>query len=569
MLNGSECKIVIFLVVEKALNGALRLLQNKPSGGWGLRQFIKPQASPASVLNSSQTTNEASQGRGGSDDDVTSKVKVSPRKMADISRCATMPFTVHDDSSPGPPDSKKAGLSLDAISSLNVSKGGKGVARRGSVGDAVPVSSAGGDGKAGARKDGDSIPVGRTSVDKGGSRRDGDAGAASKASGGKGGARRESSSSAAPASKEGGGKEGDIRSGPGRPKSGPSSKGSRYESDGGSKVIASPAEAPRAGPQQQRKRRRTSSTGAGKKAAKPSPVTNSSSSEVDIESVTPQEARPPSAKPVPSNADAVQERLGGDVSRHLFAGSSPAVPANSKKPADGSKARTPSHRDSNHHTKKSTKKSVSSQDGGGGGGKLSLGKPANGTLTDIGSIMKDIEVPRLLSPTIPAFSGESNKRDPTADTPHIPTLTCGKPSIVVRLHSARLHRAPQPRFKGGRSGKTSQEPGATASTAVAPRSGSGGKNQGAPGEAPASLKLPSNQKGSSGGKKTGSDGGLSSSPSLPLSSSSSASPAISSLPAKRKKEKDKDHPSSAKKPKSSHVASKQASTKTAARDSEV
>ena len=562
VLHGSECKIVIFLVVEKALNGALRLLQNKPSGGWGLRQFIKPQASPASVLSSSQTANEASQGKGGSDDDVTSKVKASPRKMADISRCATMSFTVHDDSSPGPQDSKKAGLSPDAVSSLDVSKGGKGVARRGSVGNAVPVNNAGGEGKAGARKDGDSIPVSRTSVDKGGSRRDGDAGAARK-----GRARRESSSGAAPASKEGGGKEGDIRSGPGRPKSGPSSKGPWCESDGGGKVIASPAEASRAGPQQQRKRRRTSSTGAGKKAAKPSPVTNSSSSEVDIESVTPQEARPASAMPASSNADAVQERLGGDVSRHLFAGSSPAVPANSKKPADGSKARTLSHRDSNHHTKKSTKKSVSSQDGGSGGGKLSLGKPANGTLTDIGSIMKDIEVPRLLSPTIPAYSGESHKQDPTADTPHIPTLTCGKPSIVVRLHSARLRRAPHPCSKGGWSGKTSQEPGATASTAVAPRTGSGGKNRGAPGEAPALLKLPSNQKGSSGGEKTGSDGGLSSSPSLPLSSS--ASPAISSLPAKRKKEKDKDHPSSAKKPKSSHVTSKQASTKTAARDPEV
>ena len=79
------------------------------------------------------------------------------------------------------------------------------MARRGSVGNAVPVNNAGGEGKAGARKDGDSIPVSRTSVDKGGSRRDGDAGAARK-----GRARRESSSGAAPASKEGGGKEGEV-----------------------------------------------------------------------------------------------------------------------------------------------------------------------------------------------------------------------------------------------------------------------------------------------------------------------------------------------------------------------
>ena len=557
--------------VEMAQKGTLRLffVKNKQTDGWGLRRFIKQQASPASVPSNSQTTNETSQNKSGNDEDVSSKVKASPPKMVDIGPCSSMPFTVHDDSDAFPRGNEKAIVSPDAMStadsqtsSLSVQKG-KGMARRESTSDVVPVSKAS-RGRGGARKDADNVPVSKTTGGKGGVRKDSDVIPVNKAGGGKDGARRESTGGSIPISKDGEGKQGAIKSGPGRPKSTPTAKASGCQSSASGEVTSSFVEASETCTQQ-RKRRRTSSTGGGKKAAKPSPVANSSSSEVDIESVTPQESKPAPAKPS-VNPDVAQERLGGEVSKHLFTGSSPTASADSKKPATPSKPRAPSRRDSNHHAKKSTKKSASSQDDGGGGGKLSVGKPANGTLTDIGSIIKDIEVPRLLSPTISAYSGESNKRDLPAEASHIPTLTCGKPSIVVRLHSARLHRAPQPRSKGGRSGKTRQESGAAVATDVPPRSGSGDKGRGAAGEVPALTKS-SNLKSGGGGKKICGDAGLSSSPTLP--SSSSASPAVSSLPAKRKKEKDKDHPSSAKKQKSTHVPSKQASTKTAATDSEV
>ncbi|XP_076446484.1 uncharacterized protein LOC143283928 [Babylonia areolata] len=346
----------------------------KSNGSWGLSQFIT-KSSPASVLNTTQASTEVSASKGGSSQE---KIKTSPRKMAEIGPCDSMPFFVHDESDPIPRNSEKSSASPDTVS--------------------TPSSHT------------SSLDAGKVSQNK---------------------TRRDSNSDSSVNAKAHPAPKVEVSKVCERPKV------TSGEGNGAGNPAADSAE-PAKSSNQQNSQRRTSNSGGPAKASKKCSVVCSPSEE---------DNSVPQTKPVLGKRDVPEQQpvdgAGGETVADSILLSSSAC---SKKIVAAGKTKTPSSSIAKGATKSSTKKNLSSK-GSGEDRKSSSKHTVN---TDISSLVDDVRVEtslhgKMLSPIRP--SAQVDKSDALAKELPVPTLTCGKPSIIVRLQPCLLLRTPAPTKK--------------------------------------------------------------------------------------------------------------------------
>nr|KAG5711632.1 hypothetical protein BaRGS_016814 [Batillaria attramentaria] len=394
-------------VEEKEEESDVLEKKEEPEEKWNLKNFMVARPSPpVPAFSGNLPSMDSGHMKPGADVDV-ADMKVSPRKMADIGPCTSMPFMPHEDldsilrgsekASPDAPSTASSTASTQLVGKMVQSKG-QGHPDKQQVADK---------------------PTATTTPQE------------------------------------------NITSGPGRPVSVSGNRSATGTTPAKRKGSVRDESASTATPERKRKQRDVKMKG-----SRPALVRTSSSSDVDIESVTP-DPRSSQAAAVITSADKVLE----SVSKQLFISplSSPLSHTDHEqqishshtendrltdlKPASELPARNkPHHRKDKDHASSSERGRKQDSSWSAGAGirvKLSSRKANSEGSSHIDNIMaemkEEFKLPAMLSPTEPhkspsalAKDGKMAETTVGSSSNHVPTSACGKPSIVVRIIPSKL-----------------------------------------------------------------------------------------------------------------------------------